>query len=214
MRSSESHDSLIRDLGASLRPVRRVASSTRLALVWLAVVAVLGAGLAVAYDMNAMVLRLSSAPDLWLAALGAVLTAVFAAKAAFELGIPGRSRAWALAPLAPALLWIGASGLGCLRTWTAAGVQGTADGRDCLMFIVGFSVPLAGAMLLLLRRTFPLYPALTAALAGLACAAGAAALLNLCHPFDATATDLAVHGMAVILVVIVVALSGRGLLRR
>jgi hypothetical protein len=209
-----SHEALIRNLGSSLQPVRKIVSPNRLALAWVALVALIGGGLALAYDMEAMVARLVSATDLWVAALGAILTAFLAAKAAFELGIPGRGRWWALLPLPPALLWIGASGLGCLRRWSATGVEPVGDGRDCLMFIVGFSVPLAVAMILLLRRAFPLYPALTAALAGLACAAGAAALLNLCHPFDATATDLAVHLVAVSLVVIVTLLSGRRLLRR
>jgi hypothetical protein len=209
-----SHEALIRDLGESLQPVRRIVSPNRQVLAWVALVALIGGVLALAYDMEAMLVRLVSATDLWVAALGALLTAFLAAKAAFELGVPGRGRWWALLPLPPALLWIGASGLGCLRSWSAAGVEPVGDGRDCLMFIVGFSVPLAAAMILLLRRAFPLYPALTAALAGLACAAGAAALLNLCHPFDATATDLAVHLVAVALVVIVTLLSGRRLLRR
>lgn len=85
---------------------------------------------------------------------------------------------------------------------------------DCLKFIIGVSVPLAIAIVVLLRRTFPLYPVLTASLAGLACAAGAAALLNICHPFDATATDLMVHLVAVALVIGSVMLSGGRLLRR
>jgi hypothetical protein len=145
-------------------------------------------------------------------AAGSALTAVLAAKAAFELGMPGRSRAWALLPLPAALLWIGASGMGCLRTWAQVGAGG--GDVDCLKFIITFSVPLAVVMVLLLRRAFPLYPALTAAIAGLACAAGSATLLNLCHPLDAVATDLAVHAVAVAVVVALMTLSGGKLLRR
>lgn len=211
MTDGRSHENLIHDLGAGLTPVRRV-SPTWFALAWLAVAGVIAAGLAMTYDMHAMMVRLTSATDMWLAAAGSGLTAVLAAKAAFELGIPGRSRAWALLPLPAVLLWVGASGMGCLRTWAHTGAGG--GDVDCLKFIVTFSVPLAIAMVLLLRRAFPLYPALTAAIAGLACAAGSATLLNLCHPLDAAASDLAVHAMAVGLVVAVLTLSGGRLLRR
>ena len=59
------------------------------------------------------------------------------------------------------------------------------------MFIVFVSVPLAVALVLMLRRACPLRPGLTATLGGLASAAAAATLLNLFHPFDVAATDLA-----------------------
>jgi hypothetical protein len=211
MTDSRSHERLIHDLGAGLTPVRRV-STTWFALAWLAVAGVIAAGLSMTYDMHVMIVRLTSAPDMWLAAAGSALTAVLAAKAAFELGIPGRSRAWALLPLPAALLWIGASGMGCLRTWAHVGAGG--GDLDCLKFIITFSVPQAVVMVLLLRRAFPLYPALTAAIAGLACAAGSATLLNLCHPLDAVATDLAVHAGAVVVVIGLMTLSGGKLLRR
>ncbi|MGE0665112.1 MAG: NrsF family protein [Sphingomonadales bacterium] len=206
-------DSLIRDLGVELAPVRRAASPNRLMLVWLGLAGSIAAGLAMAFDVNAMMVRLGSAVDLWLAAAGALVTAVLAAKAAFELGTPGRSRLWALAPLPPALLWIGASGMGCMRTW-AEGGWGVGDGMECLRFILVLSLPLAVAMVVMLRRAFPLRPVLTAALGGLACAAAAATLLNLCHPFDATAIDLAVHAGAVALVTAATALFGRRMLPR
>jgi hypothetical protein len=74
--------------------------------------------------------------------------------------------------------------------------------RDCLVFIVGLSVPLSAALILMLRRACSLAPALTATMAGLASAAAAATLLNFFHPYDAAATDLAVHLAAVGFVVI------------
>ena len=62
----------------------------------------------------------------------------------------------------------------------------------------------------MLRRACPLQPGLTAAVAGLAAAAAAATLLNFFHPFDAAATDLAVHVFAVALVIVANrAFSGR-----
>ena len=71
-------------------------------------------------DVGAMIQRLMAAPDMWLAAMGSVLTAVLAAAAAFQLGLPDRKAAWALLPLPAVLLWIGASGMGCLRPWSIA----------------------------------------------------------------------------------------------
>jgi hypothetical protein len=109
---------------------------------------------------------------------------------------------------------VGASGLGCLRTAILPGphAAATGDGRDCLVFIVALSAPLAAVMVVMLRRAYPLAPALTAAMAGLAAAAASATLLNFFHPFDAAATDLSVHAAAVALVVIAArALGARAL---
>jgi hypothetical protein len=212
MADPRSHDALIHGLGDDLAPVRRLKPPVLSALLWLGAAALIGAGLVWGYGTHDMMVRLSSARDLWLAAIGSLATAVLAALAAFELGRPGRSRLWALLPLPGLALWLGASGWGCLRLW-ALGATGGA-GMDCLKFIAGVSVPLAVVMVLLLRRAFPLYPALTAALAGLACAAASATLLNICHPFDASATDLAAHTLAVAAVTVVMAMSGGRLLRR
>jgi hypothetical protein len=57
---------------------------------------------------------------------------------------------------------------------------------------------------------YPLDPGLTAAIGGLAVAAAAATLLNFFHPYDAAATDLLVHAVAVAMVIAGIrALSGR-----
>ena len=60
--------------------------------------------------IGAMIQRLVAAPDLWLAAMGSMLTAVLAAAAAFQLGLPDRKAAWALLPLPAVLVWIGPAG--------------------------------------------------------------------------------------------------------
>jgi hypothetical protein len=154
-------------------------------------------------ELSALWHRLAGAADLWVAVVGSTATAVLAAIAAFELSMPDARRAWALLPLPAALLWIGASGMGCFRTWLApeTHVADMSEARDCLMFILGLSVPLSALLILMLRRACSLQPGLTAAIAGLAVAAAAATLLNFFHPFDAAATDLAVHAGAVALVI-------------
>jgi hypothetical protein len=198
------YDALIGRLAADLTPVRRLSPPHRQAFLWLAVVAAVAIVLAVWADLSAMVTRLAAASDLWLAVVGEVATMVLAAFAAFALGRPDASRAWALAPLPALVLWVTATGAGCLRDWVVPAttdIPPMVEARECLTFILAVSIPLTALMIFMLRRSVSLQPGLTAAMAGLAAAAAAATLLNFFHPFDATATDLAVHTGAVLLVV-------------
>lgn len=217
MSSDPRHQTLIDTLGAELTPVRRLLPPWLRTLGWLAAVAAIAAGLLMHYGTAPMLGRWAGAHDLAWAAGGAVLTTACAAWAAFALGVPGRSRAWAWLPLPGVLLWIGASGLGCLRTWIAPGtsIATIHQSVDCLAFIVGFSIPLSAWMIWLLRRACPLRPILTAILVGLASAAASASLLEICHEYDAAATDLLTHALAVGIVIAVnAAMGGRLLLRR
>jgi len=200
---TQSHDQLISGLGRDLRPVRRLPPPLLRAFVWLAALAAVAIGLAAFANLDAIWQRISAAPDLWLAVVGSTLTAILAAIAAFELSLPDAPRAWAALPLPAALLWAAASGFGCLRVWIApqTHVAAMSEARDCLIFIILLSVPLSALLLAILRRAYPLYPGLTAAVGGLAVAAAAATLLNFFHPYDAAATDLAVHAVAVAIVV-------------
>lgn len=201
--NGSAQDRLIHDLAADLTPVRRLAPPSVRALGWLAVVAAVAIGLSTVADISAMWHRIAGATDMTLAVLGSALTAILAAIAAFELSLPDARRTWALLPLPAALLWIAASGAGCLRAWLAPDthVADLSEARDCLLFIVGLSVPLSALLIMMLRRACSLQPGLTAAIAGLAAAAAAATLLNFFHPFDAAATDLVVHAGAVALVI-------------
>jgi len=76
--------------------------------------------------------------------------------------------------------------------------------------------PAQVVLLVMLRRACPLQPGLVAGLvAGLGglAAAAAASLLWFVHPLDASATDLVVHGGAVMLVIMLNRLLGRRALR-
>jgi hypothetical protein len=198
-----SNDQLIGALAANLRPVRPLPPPALRTLLWLMLVAAVAAALATFSDLAVMWHRITATSDMWLAVLGSIATMATAAFAAFELSLPDRSRAWALLPLPAAALWVGASGLGCMRAYVLPGTHVAAIGeaRDCLLFIIGLSVPLSATLIVMLRRAYSLAPPLTAAMAGLGSAAAAATLLNFFHPFDATATDLAVHAVAVAIVV-------------
>jgi hypothetical protein len=196
------HDTLIARLTGELRPTHRLAAPWIRALAWLAAVMVLALLLAWHADLHSLALRLSATPDMWLSQAGAMLTAAFAAWAAFQTSIPGRSWRWALLPLPALLLWLAASTAGCLRLWPIPGTQPEPPMHDlsCLKFIVLISLPLAGLLTWRLARAFPLRPGLTAMLAGLASAGAAASLLEIIHPFDASAADLMLHLLAVLVV--------------
>jgi hypothetical protein len=197
------HDQIIRSLAADLRPVRPLQPPGLQAFAWLALVLVMGFGLGAVADRPAAAARLLAAPDAWLAALGSALTMVLAAIAAFQLSLPDRNRLWAVLPLPAAVLWLCASGAGCLRSWLLPGMHAAdlGDSKNCIAFILAVSVPLSAMLLAMLRRAYSLHPGLAAAIAGLASAAAAATLLDLFHPYDASATDLAVHTLAVVLVI-------------
>ena len=201
--SNSSHEHLISDLADDLAPVRRLRPPGVRALTWLAVVVATGIVLAAFADLSALVHRLGGARDMWLSVTGSTFTAILAAIAAFQLSLPDARRTWALLPLPAALLWVIASGVGCLRNWLVPDTHAAdlSEARDCLILIVGLAVPLSALLIVMLRRACSLQPELTALIAGLASAAAAATLLNFFHPFDAAATDLAVHAVAVAIVI-------------
>ena len=205
-----SNDRLISVLSAGLRRVRPLPSPALRTLIWLMLVVAIAVVLATFADVAAIWHRVTAVPDMWLAVLGSITTMTTAAFAAFELSLPDRSRAWVFLPLPATALWVGASGLGCLRAYVLPGTHVAAIGetRDCLLFIVGLSIPLSIALFVMLRRAYSLTPPLTAAMAGLAAAAAAATLLNFFHPFDAAATDLAVHAVAVGIVIAAARVAG------
>lgn len=209
------HERLVEELAGRLDPVRPLPSPVARAALWLGAALLLGLGLAALAGTGGFMLRMR-VPDLALAALGAVLTAAVSAFAAFATSIPGRSAGWALLPLPPLALWIGASGFGCLREWIAPGtdIPGGHTVTGCFSFLVCVSVPLSALIVVMLRRACPLRPNLTAALGGLAVAAAAAALLMPVHPHDATATDLLIHAVAVALIIAANGLAGGRLLSR
>lgn len=205
---------LIGELASELRPIRRVAAPLAQTGAWAAAVLMLAIAIGVTVDLSTVAARLTGAPDLWLAVVGSSLTAVLAAFAAFQVSLPDRRLGWTLLPLPALALWLGASGLGCLRSWVIPGVPiiPTDHIKECLLFIMGFSIPLSVLLLLMLRRAYSLHPTTTAVLAGLAVAAAAASLLTLVHPFEATFTDLAVHFFSVALVVLINRMVGGKLL--
>ena len=196
-------DAMIDGLTEDLRPVGRLMPPGMRALVWLGLVTAAAAVLAMFSHLSDMAYRLRDVPDMWLAVIGSILTMILAAVATFELSLPDRSPGWALLPLPGLAVWVAASGMGCLRAWVIPDMHAASLGeaRDCFVFIVSLSVPLSIVTILMVRRAFPMRPNLTAATGGIAVSAAAATLLNFFHPYDVGALDLAVHGVAIGLVI-------------
>lgn len=208
------HQRLIDDLSRDLKPVRRV-RPVRLVLVWLVIVALFADFMAVRADLHAMMAHLMLAPYMWLAALSSAVTAVLAVIAAFMTGMPGRSPQWALLPLPALAWWIVECGMGFAHIWRLPAWQDASmrGGEYAFGFILLVALPLSVLLALLLRRTFPVRPNLTAALAGLAAASAAVTLLNFFHAYDGSLSDLVAHGGAVAIVVGLNRLCARPLFR-
>ncbi len=201
---SISTDDLILLLTRDLKPVRGLARPALRALTWLSGVSAVALVIAASADLGAVHDRLAAAPDMWLSVIGSVLTLLTATLAAFEVSLPDRSHYWCVLPVPAVVLWLGASGLGCLRValeFLPVHRATAADAlRECLPFILGMSLPLALTIGWMLRRARPLRPGPVAVLAGLASASGSASLLWFVHPFDTSVIDVLVHATAVLVV--------------
>ena len=205
---------LIGELGADLKPVRPLPPPWVRTLVWLAVVAVVAALLVATRNLLPALGIVGNDPFMVPGAYASLATAVLAAIAAFQLSLPDRSDAWALLPIPALIVWIVLNGLGCLATLAVPGTQTSPfQFMVCLSLIFAISVPLAVAMIVMVRRARPLRPLRVAVLGGLAASAAAATLLLLIHPHDSAVLDLAAHAVAVVIIIALnVLLGGRLLL--
>ncbi|MCK6450938.1 MAG: DUF1109 domain-containing protein [Alphaproteobacteria bacterium] len=202
---------LIDRLVADARPVRRLGPPGRRAGLWLVAVAAV-ATVAVLFlaDLPLFAERARN-PSLALEMAGALTAGITAVIAAFHLSLPDRSGAWALLPLPGLALWLAGSGYGCWADWIRFGSERWAVGESlvCLRFILAVGLPLGLSLLLMLRRACPLAPGRVAAVGGLGAAGVSAFLLQFFHPFDVTVPDLAMHVIAVALVVAASSLFSR-----
>ena len=198
-------DQIIDNLAAELAPVRVLRPPTIRALVWLAVVGVVSAALILRFTHWGAILPRLRSPRVALETAATALTAITATIAAFQLSMPDRSSRWAWLPVPTLLLWLAASGLGCLSNGLGvAGPDGPmGESAHCFVFITGVSVPLAIGLFWMLRRARPLDALPVAAIGTLGVAATAAFVLQFFHPFDVTVIDLALHLAAIGLVVLI-----------
>jgi hypothetical protein len=193
---------LIGSLSADLTPVRRLPPPWVRALIWLGIVPAAGVLLVATRTLLPALGIVGNDPFMLPGAYASLATAILAAIAAFELSLPDRSDAWALLPLPALAVWIVLNGLGCLATLAIPGAQTTpTQFLVCFSLILGISIPLTVAMIVMLRRTRPLRPLRVGILGGLAASAAAATLLVLIHPHDSAVLDLAAHALAVAVII-------------
>ena len=210
-------DALINDLSADAAPVKRLATPLMRAFATLAGLALFGL-VAILLLPHADPLAMRGAGGEMQAGIelvAALLTGTLAVIAAFHVAIPGRSRGWLAVPLPALALWLGLSGLGCWRDIVRSGTSGWELGHsmDCLVFIVTASLVLGVPLAWRLSRAAPIDPLPVAALGGLGIAALSAFLLQFFHPFAVTFLVLAVHVVAVLIVMALASLLRRPMLR-
>jgi len=204
-RTRKSTERLIEHLASEAVPVRRLpAPALRASLFLLSAAALAALGILLFAKLPMFERRIAD-PKLAIEVAATLATGILAVLAAFELSLPDRSARWALLPVPTLVLWIACSGYSCWRHLVVHGPDGWAIGESaqCFRFILVLSLPLGAALLLLLRRARPIAPVRVAALGALGVAALAAFVLQFFHPFDVTFMDLAIHLVAVGLVVLV-----------
>jgi hypothetical protein len=209
-------ESLIQDLSGSLQPVKRLHPPLQRATLWLLLVFLLGALAILRFANLGVFVHRMAVTRVAVECAATALTGIAAVLAAFMLSIPDRSARWALLPLPPLIVWLLASGLGCLRNGLSLYTDGSfvGESRHCVVFILGASVPLAALLFAVLRRARPLRPEPVAALGALGVAALAAFFLQFFHPFDVTVIDLTLHLAAVGAVILAAIALRRPLLSR
>ena len=207
---------LIDQLAREAAPVKRLASPLRRASLFVAGLIALVGALVLVRGVAPGSLERFSDMRVMLETIATALTGAAAILAAFSLAIPGRSPLWMVLPVPPLVLWLATSGYGCYRNWLARGADGSlalGNSADCFMFILTASIPMGLALFFALRRARPLNPGPVLAVGALGVAGFAAAALQFFHPFDVTVTDLALHVVAVGLVVGLVTTFGAPRLR-
>jgi hypothetical protein len=209
-------EDLIHQLGAELRPVRRLLPAWQRAAIWLACgVIYVTAMVTFAWVRRGALGAESDAPYvLQQAMLG--LTGILAALAAFASVVPGtasRARAAMVAAIGlmmAALLW------GTLRDLQQFGTLGVGRETDwpCVVSITLGGMALWAIASVMLRRGAVLEPRLTAALAAVAAVslANIEACVGRVHVF--TATVVVWHGATVALVMLAVTALGPRVLNR
>lgn len=179
---------LIESLARGVTPVRRLRPPLVRALGWLVLAMVVLGLLAISQGVR---------PDLWqrlreaqfvISLAAALVTGVCAAIAAFMLSLPDRSRRWLALP-APALCtWLSTIGYQCLTNWITLEPGGMRLGETarCFATLVFSSLPLALALLVMLRYAAPLRPTAATLTGSLAVAAMTATAMSLFHDLDAS----------------------------
>ncbi len=194
-------NALIERLAGRAQAVRPLASPFKRTLVWAALAFVVIASVAASFGLRAGLWNALSQPAQGAEWLGSVLTGLFAAYAAFQISVPGRSPSWAWLPVLPMTLWLSGLGMGCIQDFAAQGAAAFAfetETGECARAIAAMSFPLGLVMLVMVRHAGVVRPAPTAMLAMLAAAALSSAGVSLFHAGESSLMVLLWHFGAVL----------------
>ena len=198
-------DALVDRLAAGVRPVRPLRPpALRAFLTLAALTSVAGLVVFMLGDLGDLRRRYTGRETLLALEMAAMLTTgVIAIVAAFFRSVPGRSNRWAAAPIPFFAVWMMLSGLGCYEDFVRRDGLELEMGESwhCLLFIVATSAVLAPLLIWRLARAKPIDPLPVALLGGLGVAASSAFILLFFHPFAITVIDLAMHLLAIMIVV-------------
>ena len=209
-------DDLIDGLSMGLKPVRRLPSPVAMLGLWcLFCASVIATALLISglrADFAEWLLREFDLYHM----MSAALVALTAGYAAFQLALPDRDQRWALLPVPAVLGWLVMMGWGCLADIARLGPEAMrlSVSYPCLSFIIGLGLPMTLAILFLTRHAAAVRPIPVAALGGLSAAAFASLGLTLMHELNAAVMVLVWHGLAVLVVTCIGALTGPRLMQR
>jgi hypothetical protein len=207
-------DALIARLSADARPVRRLSAPGLRALVWLGAAALVIALVTAIEGLRPDLAERLGDPWFLISRGAAVLTAITAAIATFELSLPDRSPRWLWLSLPSAAVWLSCLGQGCVAAWLARGadaLNGPAAG--CFTTILATSLPLGALLFAMVRHAGFVRPVATALTGGLALAAAAEAGLTLHHSAEIGLADLLGHLFAVAIVITLATAAARPIFR-
>jgi hypothetical protein len=207
-------DSLIQQLSTRAAPVRPLASPGLRTLQWTAASIAIIVFIALRHGLRPGLLAALMIPPNALEWGGSVLTGLFAAYAAFQVSVPGRSPSWAWLPLPPLMLWLSGLGWGCLRDFSLLGHNALvmeAGSWECAEAITMISLPLGFMLLMMVRHAGVVRPAPTALLVALSSAAWSAAGVDLFHNGENTLMVLLWHFGAVVVLSLACLAGGRQL---
>jgi hypothetical protein len=179
---------LVDTLVSTASPVRRLRSPLQRAVIWLAFAGVVLALLSIEHGLRAD-LAVHLGQSLFLIGIvAAAATGIIAAVAAFMISIPDRSSWCLLLPLPTLVVWISTISYGCFFDWISIGPDGLRMGEalGCFASLLLTSVPLAIALVAMLRYAAFLRTGAVILMGSLAVGAITSTALMLIHDLDAT----------------------------
>lgn len=206
---------LIETLVARSHKVRRLPRPSLLALFWLALAAGVLLLLAIEHGVRPDLALQWRNANFTVCLAASLATGMLAAIACINASLPDRSRLWLLLPLPTLAIWLSSIGYGCLTDWVEfnAGAVQPGEALRCFSTLLLVSLPLSGAMFLLLRHAARLRPMPVVLMAGLAVAAITASAMSLLHQLDASLMILIWNLGASLLIVAVEASLGKRAMR-